>query len=315
MLQLEHIFFVFAWCLITIVTSVNTTLEWSSFWQFSEWSDIEQVQNSINFMFDESNQTWLINAHNNYKISSLYPVESVFFESNATTSHLQLRNDYLQSWNDTKTKIIDPLLTNGVLFGVFMGDELTWNGLPYDQLVTAISTVRNDYNLRNSFTIYYNEAYPVFTKDVNIFGDTIGYSKVPIQLDWISMDYYPDEGTFDQVISIYDDNIFPIMQNNQSSLYVPPSYGTVNETDSNRYCGESNCTAAMIQWANDAYNWAIKEDRIIGLNPWHWRCYPASEVTGFSQGADCMPGVKNKWIQIGQSIVNVNVLNSNGFNQ
>jgi hypothetical protein len=56
---------------------------------------------------------------------------------------------------------------------------------------------------RGEAILYYNEAYPVIADEkCDTGGDfdpnrkNFSYPRVPEGLDWISVDYYPDEGTY-----------------------------------------------------------------------------------------------------------------------
>ncbi len=102
----------------------------------------------------------------------------------------------------------------------------------------AVSTVRSDLP-RGKAILYYNEAYPVIaggvvngTKYAHIcdtggdFDDhrvNISYPNVPDGLDWISVDYYPDEGTAPGARKLFENSLYPLMSSNQMALFVPPA--------------------------------------------------------------------------------------------
>ncbi len=88
-----------------------------------------------------------------------------------------------------------PLIEGHVLFGVFLGDELCWNCISYANVSWAGALARRTLPARA--VVYYNEAYPVFTDGVCGDGTPVHYTSVPDAFDWISIDYYPDEGTLE----------------------------------------------------------------------------------------------------------------------
>jgi hypothetical protein len=63
-------------------------------------------------------------------------------------------------WKNTAVQVA-PFVTNGTLFGFFVGDELMWGGLPYSLLNYTINMIRTSFP---KSIIYYNEAYPVFER-------------------------------------------------------------------------------------------------------------------------------------------------------
>lgn len=283
---------VFAGCVSAAPAEVgNPNFKYVGFWQSDNYTS--ELAGWANFLFFESNSSafrqWRADGFN-----ILWNVESNFFTS--TAQGLVLRSDYVQSWAAVVANAT-PLLANGTIFGFFLGDELTWNGLPYSALLTTVNTVRASFP---SATIYYNEAYPVFTEDKNSYGGTIGYNAVPTGLNWISIDFYPNEGPFTEAQTIYKTLLYPKMTASQFALYVPPAYGTA--TDPQAFCGNADCATAMVQWADDSYVWAQNDARLVGLAPWHWHSYPSSEVRGFEIGARDMPTVVAEWKKIAQSV-------------
>ena len=169
------------------------------------------------------------------------------------------------------TSWVKPMLQEGSLFGIFFGDELGWQCVSWANLTEAIDTVRADIP-RGDGILCYNEGYPVFTDNVcDPGGDfkpaqrtNFSYPSVPDGLDWISVDYYPDEGTLAGVPKLYEQHIYPKMAAHQKALFVPPAYSCNTTACSNRLCCSNNtrdgpdvpcngdCTAAMLQRAKGA---------------------------------------------------------------
>jgi hypothetical protein len=140
----------------------------------------------------------------------------------------------------------------------------------------------------------------------------IDYPRVPAGLDWVSLDYYPDEGTIAGAKQLYTEHLYPKMADGQLALYVPPAYGAATVADRNLLCCSNNtrdgpnppcngnCTLAMLQWAQGAYDWARTDERIVGLNPWH---YTSGDPARFQPGLNGMPAVLEAYQKIGQEII------------
>lgn len=189
-----------------------------------------------------------------------------------------LCDDWEQRWRALHDTTIKPLLEDGSIFGIFLGDEIVggagvgkdkvgaWNNLS-----AVVRRLRAD--LPQNATLYYNEAATVIAQR----GAYYYYPHVPIGLDWISLDMYANEGTAVGVRSIYKQHLYPIMSAQQKALLVPPAFGfsgvgdgcTHNTTacadtvccrnntpyGANPVCG-GNCTLATLQWAHFFYDWA-----------------------------------------------------------
>ena len=104
---------------------------------------------------------------------------------------------------------------------------------------------------------------------------------MPDGLDWISLDYYPDEGTLKGTPLLFQQHVYPKMAPTQKALFVPPAYGCHGDAAcSNKLCCsnstrdgpnppcDGDCSTAMLQWAKGSYDWARSDPRIVGLNPW-----------------------------------------------
>ena len=217
------------------------------------------------------------------------------------------------------------MLEEKSLFGVFFGDELCWGCLPWQNLSTAVDTVRADLP-RGDAILYYNEGYPVFAySKCSTGGDfdknrtNFSYPHVPTGLDWISLDYYPDEGTLLGAPKLYSEHVYPKMSGDQRALFVPPAYGCNTAACSNQICCNNNtrdganvpcngnCTIAMLQWAKGSYDWARSDPMIVGLNPWHFNVDSPAGPSGlggpFEPGLAGMPALLAAYKAIGKEIV------------
>ena len=162
-----------------------------------------------------------------------------------------------------------------------------WSCTSWENVSAAVDAVRADLP-RGEAILYYNEAYPVLAfEKCDTGGDfdpnrtNFSYPRVPKGLDWISLDYYPDEGTLKGTPLLFQQHLYPKMAEHQKALFVPPAYGCHGDAAcSNRLCCnnstrdgpntpcDGDCSVAMLQWAKGSYNWARSDPRIVGLNPW-----------------------------------------------
>ena len=291
----------------------------------------------VNFFFDVNSTATLQRLHLEGGFGpSLLRVREVLFWPRHAAAH-GLRPDFIKRWRRTFAQL-RPLLASGAAFGVFLGDELLWDCVPYDDLVTASALVRKDLDAARMdrgdgqrFIIYYNEAFPPLdniTMWRDKCGDQValrgGFPSVPATIDWTSMDYYPNEGTFDGAQRIYRERLYPKLNEHQRVLFVPPAFGCSSGSDRSfvdRYCCwdgtrdganppcQGDCEAAMLRWARASYDWARSDRRFVGLNPWYWvqpgvpdpSTWPpnTSEVPGLYW----LPRVRPLWEAIGREIV------------
>jgi len=130
---------------------------------------------------------WQITQGAAYGFESLFIVDQWFFYQPG--SHLRLLPNYLQSWQNLWTTTIQPLIvsTNSSLKGVFIGDELLFQGLSVDELTAAAVAVRASWP---SAIIYWNEEWETITTDFNRFDEPVGLDSIPDVYDWVSLDYY-----------------------------------------------------------------------------------------------------------------------------
>eukprot|EP00951_Prasinocladus_malaysianus_P044365 scaffold570922_cov47-Prasinocladus_malaysianus.AAC.2 len=118
------------------------------------------------------------------------------------------------------------LLASGAIFGLYLGDELVWNGLPAEDLETVAATVRAD--LPNAIT-WVNEAKPPFMQqDAHQF------------MTWAAMDDRGNFTAFSNIFIVVSANICNTMRRMHTCCavaavvpyhwnYCPHCMGTRNE--------------------------------------------------------------------------------------
>jgi hypothetical protein len=257
----------------------------------------------VNFLFDVSSTAAFPKLQERgFGPSLLHVREVLFMDRHAPTRGL--RPDYKERWNATLEQL-RPLIASGAAMGVFLGDELCWDCVSHAELTTAAELVRAtlpdllpaavaERAGQARPVIYYNEAFPVLD-DAAMWNATCGpavalassgggYPNVPPAIDWVSLDYYPNEGTFAGARRIYREQLYPRMGEAQRVLFVPPAYTctTADPSFADHFCCNNNtrdgpnppchgdCEAALSLWARQSYDWARSDERFVGLNPWHW---------------------------------------------
>lgn len=272
--------------------------QWVGFWDLNnEFDAVKGWNNMVHDQCPQGTDTSPCIAAKAAGLNVFFQVKDVLFHMGATDG-LELRPDYEASFAAV-APTIEALAANDTVFGLFMGDELVWNGLDIDQLATAATLIKTRFP---GLIVYLNMAYPPFTADVDTFGKVKNFTAMPPSIDWVSVDYYPDEGTMTNVTHLYTKLLYPKMQSHQRALYVPPSYGSMPQS-ANLTCGQMNCTKAMLEWTASTMDWVNSDSNIIGLVPWHWRSYAATAPGRFVYGARDMPAVRALWQQIGSQIV------------
>ena len=276
-----------------------------------------QQKGWLNFLFTSTNATTIRQYWEHAAIPGMLHVRPTFF---CGDREAVLCPDWQQRWAAQLVSTVQPMLAEGSLFGIFIGDEIVGAGVPFANLSAVVDKIRSDLP-RGKAILYCNEAAPVVWDAADFY-----YPHVPTGLDWISLDYYPDAGTAAGYRRLYDNALYGLMSKQQMALIVPPAYGFNGYDDGDKPCAQGmdkaacadqtccsnhtrdgpnppchgNCTAAMLQWAAFTYDWAREDTRIVGLAPWHWE----SRQNGPMQpGMERMPAVLAAFQQIGAEIV------------
>eukprot|EP00039_Didymoeca_costata_P015627 m.269978 g.269978 ORF g.269978 m.269978 type:complete len:330 (+) comp16260_c0_seq2:38-1027(+) len=321
MMSIKRVFCIFVIAVVgckktaATITTKNTNLKYFSVWELEGAESPAVAKGWSNFLFTSGNISDILRWHAAGVGPSLLHVRDVFFDGD------MLRADWEQRWESTFAQL-SPAIANGAAMGVFLGDELAWSCIPLSNISAVASRVRVDIP-RGKGIIYYNEAFPPFVPDGMKMWQTqcpktpaaqLSYSQAPEALDWLSIDYYPDEGTVEGAIKLVQGYVYPKMSSDQYFLFVPPAYGAGNDTLREQLCCNqntrdgpnpecnANCTSAMIQWAVACYNWARNDTRIVGLNPWHWTGAAVANAR-FEPGLSNLPTVLDMYKKIGQEIV------------
>jgi hypothetical protein len=149
-----------AFCWLALLTgcvgALNSNLKYFSVWELESVQPAEAL-GWANFLFTASNVSQLKEWSTAGIGPSLLEVYGTFFSNGL------LRPDYQSSWAQTFSTL-EPLLESKAAMGVFLGDELAWNCIPFSNISAAADLVRLSIP-RGTGIIYYNEAYPPFVPD------------------------------------------------------------------------------------------------------------------------------------------------------
>ena len=173
-------------------------------------------------------------------------------------------------------------------------------------LIHCSHHANSDY-VRQSFPnaeIYNNEAVPVLSQGVNLFGDAVDYT-VPSSLSLFSIDLYHFDGpdpafVSSQVQAFYTEYVYPLLSPGQLAMLVPGSYGSLTNPACNLTCYDAMCTV-------DAWNfiaWANSDPMIAGLAVWNWSGCPGCVQIHDEIGTVMLNSTATAWMQIGAAIKN-----------
>lgn len=282
----------------------------------------------VNFFFDVNDTDSLAALYAEGYGSSLLHVRERLFHPRGDTQR-GLRPDYRKRWEET-FELLKPLLTSGATMGVNLGDELAWDCVSHANITTAANLVRASLDSHSpGHIIYYNEAFPPIDEPdtwKHECGEIAvqGYPYVPPAIDWISLDYYPNEGTFEGARRMYNESLYPLLSDHQRVMFVTPAYSCITGGDASfadRFCCHNDtrdganppchgdCERALSEWALEAYNWARTDERFVGLSAWHWSQpgdpSPSSfpTPTSMDPGLEYMTQLRSLYVQIGEEIV------------
>ena len=196
-----------------------------------------------------------------------------------------------------------PLLANGTISGVFIGDEVSCgNGashVPFAMLLNITAELRAA--LPRPATLYMNDCV-----------DTWPY--IPAELDLVGMDRYTlSSNGMDEVAgakSYYTSEIFPKLAPHQHAMVVPGLVGCSENSSYGRSVPKEQQEQALLQKLEGYYTWAKTEPRIAGINSWHFDHYlsnPDGKVANPScdwlYGASDFPVLLARLKEIGQDIM------------
>jgi hypothetical protein len=150
--------------------------------------------------------------------------------------------------------LIKPLINEGVVIGVFLGDEQVCGGhQTWDEMSQVAYEFR--YLLGDTPILYMNECVGAITSSI---------TEIPSALTYFSIDIY-DSGAEEvaKVKTFYEDKIFPILYEPTKAFVIPGIFGNPTKP----FIPQEKLLLEKIK----AYKkWIDNETQIAGLNPWHY---------------------------------------------
>ena len=253
---------------------------------------------------------------------------------------LQLRPDYAAGWATARATCgpgshdddwsppcsLDALRANGTTIGVFLGDELLLQGVTVAELTAAAAAVKAAWGATNTSIVYWNEAWDPVVNNASFAEKhpASALGAVPTEVDWVSLDYYRRDATAWTVPeAAYASALYPKMvRAGQRALLVPGAFGRKHDVCGGvgTHCGgnaslppccagQTNHSAAWWDaWsttvAEHYYDWAKRDARVIGINPWYYGAdRPTPTCGGNNISVRQQPTARRKWADIGRAIM------------
>ena len=213
----------------------------------------------------------------------------------------------------------EPYLRSGVLTGIFMGDELATQGIPFENITSVADAIQLTL-AKTGGLVYLNEGIGPFDPQHPKFAGTWG-ARIPSSIDLFSIDDYcllrPDK--FDtgwpncsdptaeavQVQRFLAEHVKPLMTPRQRLMVVPGLFLDANVSRSGRLTQQEQL---MIQKLDAYFKWATRDELVVGLNGWHWTTLPDHrhdvQMIPFYWGVDHMKNLQHRLAQIGQLVNN-----------
>lgn len=200
-------------------------------------------------------------------------------------------------------------LIGGSLRGVFIGDELTPQGLPFAEFEALVDAIHASFHgdaalPPRSRVIYYNDAI-----------DMRAWPYIPANLTHFSLDYYHSNltGLDITVFRVYEDFVLPKLRGGTRVLFAPQAYGSRLDVRPGYSIADYERWAVANLTEYVAY--ASRDARFAGFTPWHLLDRPPpANVTECSLGirdftfgccevgAESMPRVLAALVELGQQV-------------
>ena len=202
------------------------------------------------------------------------------------------------TWQATVEQQLDaamPLLQNGTIKGLFLGDEPCCMGVPVWALETVAAFCKKKTAGTGAF-VYVNECGRPFDPRLAYNGSfrTSNGMRVPASLDVISIDMYCPSGSLstdpgvppavplagvprcapsqdykqaalEPIVAraFYEHYIYPLLSSHQRVGVVPGTYGNSSESVEDE-------DPWLVKKLEGYFNWSLSDPRLDIINPWHW---------------------------------------------
>ena len=195
------------------------------------------------------------------------------------------------------TAALKPLVENGKVGAVALGDELVDFGVSLQNVTSVASLLRKQ--LGPTVKLVLNDACGVF--------GPAGWPTIPAALDYISCDVYnvtDGRGEAEQIIGYYEQYLSKL-HNHQKVLLVPGAFAC--STGIGVTQNRTTQAGMVLEKLEVLEAWAARTPQVGGFYPWHLldrMDMPDSHLCDYRLGAVSMPTVMDKLREIGSGIVN-----------
>lgn len=128
------------------------------------------------------------------------------------------------------------------------------------------------------------------------------FKVLPAEISWFSVDTYhfhPSENYAKSVRLFYENWVYPKLHDHQAVLVIPGAFGSRHHKKCSLACYDRFCSKDA--W--DFYDWAVDDDRVVAIAPYHWNTCPHCKQTKNEVGAKYLNRTKSAWREIGKRII------------
>ena len=207
---------------------------------------------------------------------------------------------------DATAAALAPLVANGTVVGIFVGDEMVCNGLPFENFTALVRHLRA--KVGPTLKLWANECCGTVT---GANGGPGEWLHVPPELDYVSYDCYsvPElvagsdkyhwNGSAEVAMAraAYEREIYPLLAPHQRVMQLPGLFGW-NQSQ----CPMEQQAAALIEKLSGYWSWAQEDSRVVGLAPWHMNDRSSHMGPNLGPGAINFPTVMAKLRSINAQI-------------
>ncbi len=205
---------------------------------------------------------------------------------------------------------VGPLVRNGTVVGVFLGDELCCSGVPLANVTTVTDALKAAWP---DVATYLNECNTCLYGDASSCDLVSRWAAVPASIDLVSVDLYDlrdDDGRREvaRARSFYERYLYPKMGAHQRAIGVPGTFASdpAGCAAKNVSCPLAAQAAQVVAKLDGYFAWGTSDARLVGYNPWHWRNRSSSMDPGsawdLALGAVAMPDVVARLRAMGEYI-------------
>lgn len=229
-----------------------------------------------------------VNIAFNSGMDIYWNLQDVIFSFNVTGQKYTWRHD----WQDRFTQRFggnfpkNPFNIGGLTPNAFyIATTPMWLGVTWAQLDVITDYIKNNY-FNIVPMIMYEEHYDVFLSEKDSFGNSIGFPKIPSNVDRVLISHYwPDVVTTtitsQMLVNLHDNYVYPKM-NLAKFIYVMPLYSTTStyETASCHPPSGEDCVDQMVRYAGAYFEFLCTDHGCDTEGTWTCGSVQNTDCTG-----------------------------------